>query len=247
MCGRFALFRDLTPLCEDLGAEDLSDPHAQPRWNIPPTVPIHVVTESVDKESGAVLRALRTARWGLLPPFAQDLAFGSRTFNARRETLIEKPSFRGCLGKYRALIPMDGYFEWKRTDSGAKQPFFIRPADGSALLTAALVTWWRGPGGHTGPAASPDGGYLLTATVITRQAGDVLGDIHDRAPVMLRREVVDSWLDTAMSDAREAQAWIADDTHLVPEDALELQEVDPAVGRVGVEGPTVLQPPQRLL
>ena len=211
MCGRFAFFQEIEPLLDDLGAVDLEDPRLRSRWNIPPTAPIHVVTESIDKETGQVLRALRAARWGLLPPFAKDESFSSRTFNARRETLGEKPSFRGSLSRYRAIVPMDGYYEWVRDDKGTrKQPCFIAPADGSPLYMAALVSWWKGPGGHEGPAASEDGAFLLSATIITRAATGELADIHDRTPVMLRREAVDAWLDTAMDDRRAAE-WILED------------------------------------
>src|SRR5699024_472110 len=181
MCGRFAFFQEIEPLLDDLDAVDLTDGRLRSRWNIPPTAPIHVVTESVDQDSGEVLRALRAARWGLLPPFAKDETFSSRTFNARRETLAEKPSFRGSLGRYRALVPMDGYYEWVRDAKGTrKQPYFITPADGSPLYMAALVSWWKGPGGHEGPAASEDGAFLLSTTIITRAATGDLAQIHDR-------------------------------------------------------------------
>src|SRR5690625_6789256 len=72
MCGRFAFFQEIQPLLDDLDAVDLTDGRLRSRWNIPPTTPIHVVTESIDQSSGGALRALRIARWGLLPPFAQD-------------------------------------------------------------------------------------------------------------------------------------------------------------------------------
>lgn len=248
MCGRFAFFQEIDPLIEDLGAVDLEDPRLRSRWNIPPTAPIHVITESVDPETGEVLRALRAARWGLLPPFAKDESFSSRTFNARRETLAEKPSFRGSLGRYRALVPMDGYYEWTRDPKGTrKQPWFIAPEDGSGLLMAALVSWWKGPGGHEGPAASEDGRFLLSATIITREATGDLAEIHDRTPVMLRRDAVDAWLDTSMDDRHAAQEWILDDSHLLDDALLAPREVDPAVGRVGNDGPELLEPPQRLL
>lgn len=248
MCGRFAFFQEIEPLVDDLGAVDLTDPHLRSRWNIPPTAPIHVVTESVDKDTGEVLRALRIARWGLLPPFAKEASFSSRTFNARRETLGEKPSFRGSLGRYRAIVPMDGYYEWVRDDGGKrKQPFFIAPADGSPLYMAALISWWKGPGEHEGPAASADGAFLLSATIITREATGDLSEIHDRTPMMLRRDQIDPWLDTAMDDRHDAQAWILDDTHLLDDATLAVREVDPAVGKVGNDGPELLEPPQTLL
>lgn len=247
MCGRFAFFQEIEPLLDDLGAVDLADPHLRSRWNIPPTTPIHVVTESVDKRTGSVLRALRIARWGLLPPFAKDEAFSSRSFNARRESLAEKPSFRASLSRHRAVIPMDGYYEWAREGRARKQPYFIAPADGSPLFMAALVSWWKGPGAHAGPAASEDGRFLLTATIITREADGVLADIHDRTPVMLPRDQIDGWLDTAMADRHAAQSWILEDAHLLDEATLSVREVDPAVGKVGNDGPELLEPPQRLL
>ena len=248
MCGRFAFYQEIDPLLDDLGAVDLEDPRLRSRWNIPPTAPIHVVTESLDKETGEVVRALRAARWGLLPPFAKDESFSSRTFNARRETLGEKPSFRGSLARYRAIVPMDGYYEWVRDPSGKrKQPYFIAPADGSPLYMAALVAWWKGPGGHEGPAASPDGSFLLSTTIITREATGELAEIHDRTPMMLRREEVDVWLDTAQDDRHAAQEWILEDTHHLDDATLSVREVDPAVGKVGNDGPELLEPPQRLL
>ncbi|ASK64898.1 DUF159 family protein [Brachybacterium avium] len=248
MCGRFAFYQEIEPLVDDLGAVDLADPHLRSRWNIPPTAPIHVVTESIDQDTGEVLRALRVARWGLLPPFAKEASFSSRTFNARRETLAEKPSFRGSLGRYRAIVPMDGYYEWVRDGAGKrKQPFFITPADGTPLYMAALVSWWKGPGVHEGPAASEDGRFLLSATIITRQATGDLAEIHDRTPVMLRRDQIDLWLDTAMDDRHAAQAWILEDSHLLEDATLDVREVDPAVGKVGNDGPQLLEPPQTLL
>jgi putative SOS response-associated peptidase YedK len=64
---------------------------------------------------------------------------------------------------------------------------------------------------------------------------------------MLRRSAVDAWLDTAMDDRHAAQEWILDDAHLRDDAALEVREVDPAVGKVGNDGPELLEAPQRLL
>ncbi|MGP9693836.1 SOS response-associated peptidase [Brachybacterium sp. AOP25-B2-12] len=244
MCGRFAFYQEIDPLLDDLSAVDLADPHLRARWNVPPTAPIHVVTESVDKDSGEVLRALRIARWGILPPFAQDLAFSARTFNARRETVEEKPSFRGALARHRAIVPMDGYYEWKKPamGKGPKQPYFVARSDGSPLYMAALVSWWKGPGGHEGPAASEDGRWLLTATILTRASThEVLADLHDRTPCMLSREQVDAWLDPQLDDGAAAAAWIRDDEHLLPDTELTLRPVDAAVGSVHHDGPELLE------
>ncbi|UYG15734.1 SOS response-associated peptidase [Brachybacterium huguangmaarense] len=243
MCGRFAFYQEIEPLVDDLDTVDLADPTIRPRWNIPPTTPIYVVTESIDRTSGAALRALRVARWGLLPSFATDESASARTFNARRETLRSKPSFRGSLSRYRAIVPMDGYYEWRRTaGSTTRQPYYVAAADGSTLYMAALVSWWKGHGHHAGPAASEDGRWLLTATVITRASShEVLADLHGRTPVMLRRDQVDAWLSPQMDDAAEAQAWILDDAHLLPDTDLALRPVGPEVGSVRHDAPGLLE------
>lgn len=243
MCGRFAFYQEIEPLVDDLGAVDLTDPTLRPRWNIPPTAPIYVVTESIERGSGAAVRALRVARWGLLPPFATDESASARAFNARRETLRSKPTFRGSLARYRAIVPMDGYYEWRRTaGSTTKQPYYVTATDGSPLYMAALVSWWKGPGHHEGPAASDDGRWLLTATVITRASShQVLADLHDRTPVMLRRDRVDAWLSPQMDDAAEAQAWILDDAPLLPDTDLTLRPIGPEVGSVRNDAPALLE------
>src|SRR5699024_11812291 len=83
--------------------------------------------------------------------------------------------------------------------------------------------------------------------IITREAHGDLAGIHDRTPVMLRREAIDAWLDTAMDDRHDAQAWILEDAHLLDDATLGVREVDPAVGKVGNDGPELLDPPRTLL
>jgi len=68
-----------------------------------------------------------------------------------------------------------------------KQPFFICPKDRGVLAMAGLFEFWK---------AGPDaGGWLITFTILTTTASDDLGHLHDRTPMMLTAEEVDSWLD----------------------------------------------------
>ena len=69
---------------------------------------------------------------------------GSISSVSARETVGEKPSFRGSLGRYRAIVPMDGYYEWVRDEKGRrKQPYFIAPADGSSSNASAWANGER--------------------------------------------------------------------------------------------------------
>ena len=110
-------------------------PHnLQPRYNVCRTDPIDVVTERDGK------RDFVRMRWGLVPwwwpkPLEELRA---ATFNARAETVADKPFFRDAFKRSRCLIPMSGYYEWKNMPDG-KQPWYFTAGDGSPLLTARAL------------------------------------------------------------------------------------------------------------
>ena len=229
MCGRFAFFQEIEPLLDDIGALDRADPHLAARYNIPPTTPIYVVTEGVERDTGTLARAVRTAYWGLVPRFAKDLSFSAKAFNARRETLVEKPSFRGSLSRYRALVPMNGYYEWQSGPNG-KIPYHLHDPHAPLLYAAGLVSWWKDP-------ARPEAAWLLTATIITKAAEGQLERIHSRMPVFLNPEGRETWLGfESFATGNDAHTWINGSEGQLPAQALEAYRVGDDVGNVTNEG-----------
>lgn len=137
-------------------------------------------------DDGTPVRQLRTARWGLVPPWAKDASVGARMINARVETVLEKPSFRKAATVRRAIAPMDGYYEWQVTPAG-KVPHYLTAADdGEILAGAGLSKFWRD---HTKPDDDEPGAWLWNVTIITTAATDTLGHIHDDAPDPARRSM----------------------------------------------------------
>jgi putative SOS response-associated peptidase YedK len=63
------------------------------------------------------------------------------TFNARIETVTEKPMFRGAFQRTRCLIPASGYYEWHDTPDG-KQPYYFTRRDGAPIALASLWDEW---------------------------------------------------------------------------------------------------------
>ena len=120
------------------------------------------------------------------------------------ETVAEKPAFRRAFASRRCLLPADGYFEWypteEKTKAGKprKQPFFIRPRDGGVLAMAGLYEIWRDP---TKADDDPDR-FRWTCTVLTTEAEDDLGHIHDRMPLMVPRDRWAAWLDPTVRRRR---------------------------------------------
>lgn len=177
MCGRFTLIAEGSQLALALG---LSEPPTQmaPRYNIAPTQPVAVVRHDGKKE-----RELTHMHWGLIPSWSKDLSWAGRMINARSETVAEKPSFRNAFKHRRCLIPTTGFYEWQKTPDG-KQPILIT-ADAEIMAFAGLWEHW----------SSPDGSEIESCTIVTMAPNELMAQVHNRMPVILKPEDFDLWLD----------------------------------------------------
>ncbi|HJT56356.1 MAG TPA: SOS response-associated peptidase [Ktedonobacteraceae bacterium] len=180
MCGRYTLTVNLKTVAETFGVPATLD--TKPRYNVAPTQEV----VSIMRNGSAHMAWLR---WGLIPSWAKDEAIGSKMINARAETLVEKPSFRGLLRSKRCLIVADGFYEWKQ-EHGTKAPWYITLKDQEPFAFAGLWDHWK----------SPDGQQILSCTIITTQPNDVVAPIHDRMPAILLPDARDLWLNPDMRD-----------------------------------------------
>ena len=139
MCGRFTLGVEPVELQE---AFDLSE--APVDWvlreNIAPTQPVAVL-------ASAETRRIEYMRWGLIPSWAKDISIGSKMFNARAETIQEKPSFKTAFARRRCLIPADGFYEWQKQEKGPSKPFRFQLKGKQPFAFAGLWELWRSPEG----------------------------------------------------------------------------------------------------
>jgi putative SOS response-associated peptidase YedK len=238
MCGRYASARKKHELLEEFQVELDSDPDKELNadFNVAPTKNVYAVLSRVPHEAERAVRQLRVVKWGLVPAWAKDPSIGSRLINARAETLAEKPSFRQAFAKRRCLLPADGYFEWMPVEGEKKkkQPYFIHPEDGGVLAMAGLYEFWKDPSRDDDDPLK----WLVTCTVITTDAEDELGRIHDRMPMMIERERWAEWLDPKLTDTAQASGL------LVPAEAgrLTAYPVSTDVNNVRNNGPDLIEP-----
>jgi putative SOS response-associated peptidase YedK len=219
MCGRYTLASPTESLAEEFGV-DASSIELSPNYNVAPTQGVAAVLE----EGGQ--RRLEVLRWGLIPPWADDPGIGSRMINARSETAPGKPSFRRAFRERRCLIPADGFYEWQRTN-GAKQPYYIHMEDGRPFAFAGLWESWS-KGGE---------GEVRTCTILTTGANALVGEVHDRMPVILTHDAYDVWLDPA-SERDELTGLLAP----YPEDEMEAYPVSRFVNSPSNNDPRCIEP-----
>jgi len=219
VCGRYASSRDARDLVDAFEVEEPPEQVLPPSWNVAPTDPVYAVLQ---REG---VRVLRVLRWGLVPSWSRDAKGAARMINARRETVGSKPAFRAAYSRRRCLLPADGYYEWQR-DGARKQAWFLTSRDRSPLAMAGLYEVWSGQGDER----------LWTCTVVTTEAADDLGHVHDRTPLLVPREAWSRWLDPQVQDPGGDL--------LVPATPglLDAWPVSAAVGNVRTDGPELVAP-----
>lgn len=161
-------------------------PDFRPNYNMSPT------------QEGLVLNVenrwlgLRKMRWGLIPAWAKSPKDAAKysLINARGEEIAEKRSYKNAFQKRRCIVPVSGFFEWKRSKDG-KRPFAIHHAKKEILSIAGVWERW----------VSPDKDKTIDSfALITTAANKFMGKIHDRMPVILNEKDEERWLDPELND-----------------------------------------------
>jgi len=179
VCNRYRLTHSKQYLAERFQAAD-DEIEEHPRYNIAPTQAVLTVR----KEQGRNVRHFSTMRWGLIPSWAKDMGIGTKTLNARSETVTTKPAFRDSVLTKRCLILADGFYEWRKMGS-MKQPYCFEVGEGGLFVFAGLWDQWK----------SPEGQIIESCTILTTTPNSLVADMHDRMPVIVPPDKYDLWLD----------------------------------------------------
>ncbi|NLK00009.1 MAG: SOS response-associated peptidase [Clostridia bacterium] len=214
MCGRFSMsnYSDFNERFE-IGPP----PGARPRYNIAPSQDILAIV------GGDSPRAVYF-KWGLIPFWAKESFKG--LINARAETVDKKPSFRHSFRGKRCLIPADGFYEWAG-EAGKKTPYRIVLKDNGMFAFAGLWDVWT----------SREGKTINTCTIITTEANTLIEPIHNRMPVILRREEEGIWLRKDI-DAPELKKLLKP----YPSEGMESFQVSTKINNFRNDIPEVLNP-----
>jgi putative SOS response-associated peptidase YedK len=182
MCGRFTQNYTWQQVHEFLRVFDAPQ-NLRARYNIAPTTLIDMVRRDAEGRRELV----RGVRWGLIPNWwKKPLKDLPAAFNARVESVADKPTFREAFKKRRCIIPATGFLEWTGPRSD-RQPNLFTAEDGSPLIAfAGLWDRWRDPA---------TGEHVLSCTILVGDASTWMTSYHGRMPVLLTPKHFDAWLD----------------------------------------------------
>lgn len=145
--------------------------------------------------------------WGLIPSWSKDDSFKFKTINARAEGIEEKPVFKKPYRSQRCLIPATNFYEWDKSEKPS-QPYLFKMKDDSLFAFAGLYDKWQD---------KETGKEIYSYTIITTEPNTLLAKVHNRMPVILKKEDEKEWLNPDYTEPEQLQKF------LLPYDANEME------------------------
>ena len=175
--------------------------------NTAPTEPVWIIRNRRSSDLGdAQTPAFEAAEaaWWLTPYWSKTRRPKYATFNAKAETLETSSTFREPFARRRCVVPITGFYEWRKGSKGGRakavrQPYLVRPLAGPMLLAGVWDRW------RSRPAPSDEEVETIDSfAVVTTAACPQLAFIHDRQPVILSSADARGWLarDASIIDLR---------------------------------------------
>ena len=174
MCGRYKICKPVSKTVDlvktNIKVEDTDNYNAHPSQKLP-------IIKSYTNG-----KALELYEWGLVPGWSKKIEKFSPLINARKETLMEKVTFKNLIQTSRCLVLADGYYEWKREEK-SKIPYYFTKEDDELMFFAAI---------HQNNQFC----------IITREATENISQIHHREPLIISQSQINNYLNVK-KDAME--------------------------------------------
>lgn len=185
MCGRaYSTFTEEELALRYLNKKPRKLPELAPNYNFSPTQTAPVIRADDDGN-----RSIELFHWQFIPPWEPEFKTKLSTINAKSETVFESRLYKGAVLRHRCIVPLSGFFEWKRAGD-KKQPFAVHLKAEPIMSVAGIFSVWR----------PKDGPARYSFALMTTQANGFMKKIHDRMPVILDQKAEEAWLDSELQD-----------------------------------------------
>lgn len=219
MCGRFSIISSHAEMIERFQAKPPAGGLFETRYNVSPGQKVLVVPNKQPRIFDYYI-------WGLIPHWAKDPKIGNKMINARGETVFEKPSFRDSIKSKRCLVPADGFYEWKRI-ANESTPFRFFLKDQKIFTFAAIFDVWKGT----------ENEIIKSFSLLTTNANQLVGKVHERMPVILSQKDENKWLDSDLKEDEVKRMLVP-----FPEEKMEMYRISKAVNNPQNDNPKIVQP-----
>ena len=182
MCGRYALDADIDVLIAHYKAM-LGEREFEGSEEIFPTNTVPIIREIAN-------RKIDFLKWGFMPSFTKK-----PLINARGETVDIKPTFKNSFIQKRCIIPATSFFEWEKVgDKKVRRRISIEE---NLFSMAGLYNSFY-----------DDGKQYEAFTILTINANEQMQHIHERMPVIIKKDSEDIWLNSENKNIQELKTLI---------------------------------------
>jgi putative SOS response-associated peptidase YedK len=161
-----------------------------------------------------------------MPYWAKDINVGFANINAKAEGIETRPAFREAFQRRRCVVPVDNFYEWKKTTIG-KQPYAVALADRALMALAGLWENWRSSAGE----------WVRSFAIVTTTPNELCAELHNRMPVGLGPETWPAWLGEAPADQSQLRSMLAP----YPSEKMTCWPVSTRVGNVKNNNPSLIE------
>jgi putative SOS response-associated peptidase YedK len=183
MCGRFSLVKTKDELQKRFTADIKGD--FKPQYNIAPLSKCAVITNQAPEE-------VQFYKWGLIPSWALDNKTAINLINAKSDTIFQKIPFKHLVKSQRCLVLADGFYEWRK-EGKLKVPYRFNLNTEEAFAYAGLWDSWKNEITNE---------IEHSFTILTTEANKLVSSVHDRMPVILRKDLEKLWIAPDITDSQ---------------------------------------------
>lgn len=206
MCGRFIFF-EIDKIEDRFDVILDKSLNFKPSYNIAPSEETLIIFNENNKRRADLFK------WGFIPSWMRDKENLKPLINLRDDTLLNKESFSFYLKNNRCVIPANGFYEWKE-ENGVKKPYLIFLKDFSLFSFAGIFN-----------KIKLNGEEIKSFAIITTEPNEKIKNIHNRMPVILKKEYEDFWLNNNLKDLNKIKNFLKP----YPDVEIDFYEVSPFV------------------
>jgi putative SOS response-associated peptidase YedK len=175
MYDRYAIHTPASKIREELAVEV---PEAYlPSYNAAPTQLLPVIT-SQDR------RGISFFHWGLMAKWSNNKSISAKSINLPAQTAFQKTSYRNQLMTHRCIIPISGFYAWKRVSKKQVVPYYFYPTKVPMLGIAGI---WE-------EFEDIDGSVSHSFIILTVDSSSALSEIEDQMPAFMEPMACIKWL-----------------------------------------------------
>jgi len=165
MCGRYSVQKKTLLVANSLVKKNINVDLEQDNFNCSPGGKYPCIKSATNG------KYLEMTVFGILPPWAKpDFR---RLHNARLEGIETKISFKKLIVNSRAIIPITGFFEWKK-ENDKKVPYYFTKKDDQDIFACGIQ----------------DNGMF---TIITRESTAENSVVHHRQPLIISKSQINNY------------------------------------------------------